>query len=163
MLTKNKLIELRKNIILNSAFLDDYKNNLYIKEKTACSFFDSYLDDLKEKYDPENKLDLIDLLDLYDNKENLYNYYISLDYDALSQDDYIAYYNDLIFSGCLLYGIEYGIDDYAIAATYYMKNGIMHINKITKNKIYYNGDDAYIIKLNHKYYLKDFIKTNYKY
>lgn len=164
MLSKNQLYNLRKNIVLNSLYLNDYQNNLYIKEKTACSFFDSYLEDLANTYDPDDKLDILELIDRYDNKENLYNYYRYLEIDPLPQDDYIAYYNDCIFAGCLLYGIEYGIEDFAIVASYYMDaRGNMKINKITRNKIHYDEDDAYIIKLNHKYYLKDFIKTNIKY
>lgn len=162
MLTKKQLKDLRNNITLNSLFLKDYENWYYIKPQSVCNFFNSFLDYIDNEYNFDN-MDLYDLLEQHDNIDEIYDYYIEScvdGYDPLSPDNYIAYYNDGIFAGVLLYDIEYGIDDYAIVASYYMnKYNVMVINKITKNKIYYDGNgDSYIKKYNRRYLLKDFIK-----
>ena len=48
MLTKNQLYNLRKQVTINSVMLKDYSNNMFISEKTACNFFDSYIEYLYE-------------------------------------------------------------------------------------------------------------------
>ena len=48
MLTKNQLKTLRNDVVLNSLFLKDYSNNLYIKNDNVCAFFDSYMEYLNE-------------------------------------------------------------------------------------------------------------------
>ena len=75
MLTKNQLKQLRKEIVLNSLYLKDYSNSLYIKEKTACAFFDSYIEYLYEiaTEDQFKSKDILDVIDRYDNIDNLYN------------------------------------------------------------------------------------------
>lgn len=168
MLTKKQLINLRKNICLNSLFLKDYENDLYIKNKTVCDFFDSYIENLYDIAKNENfkSDDIIDIIDKYDNAENLYNYYIDScvdGYDPLIKNDYIAYHNESLFAGCVIYDVRYGVYDYILCASYYInKYGYMIINKLTKNKIYYDSiGDVYIKKYNHRYYLNNFIKTNF--
>ena len=164
MLTKNQLKQLRNEITINSVFLKDYSNSLYIKEKTAFYFFDSFMDYIDNTYN-FNNMDFYELLEIHDNIDELYQYYCDscIDgYDPLLQDDYIAYFNNLIYAGCVIYNI----DDYkVVCATYYMnKYGNMIINKITRNKVYYDNDgDSYIKKCNNKYYLSNFIKTNIVY
>lgn len=162
MLTKNQLKQLRKEIVLNSLFLNDYNNSLFIKNKTVCAFMDSYIEYLYEIAHENNfKSDnIIDVLNEYDNIENLYNYYLCYDDDPLLQNDYIAVLTLSYFHGIVIYSI----DDYSvIVASYYNDgcNNVMHINRITKNNIFYNNTgDPYINKDGYKYYLNDFIKVS---
>ena len=80
MLTKNQLHSLRKQIILNSIYVTDYANNLGIENKTACDFFDGYVEYLSELAKENNEeLDF----DKYDTEENLENWYNCFDTDPL--------------------------------------------------------------------------------
>lgn len=73
-ITEKQLIELRKQIILGSLFIKDYKNTFGIDENIVCSFFDGYLDFLDEViHEQEENQDISfwDAVKEYDNSENL--------------------------------------------------------------------------------------------
>ena len=160
MLTKKQLKQLRNEITLNSLYLKDYNNSLFIKEKTVCDFFNSYIEYLYEIVSDET-LDIYDILDKYDNDNRLYNYYLSCcidNYDPLLQDEYIAIYNINVYYAIVIYSVEYSLIDYVYTS---MVDGYRQIKRITKNKIYYDKkDNAYIKVYNKKYYLSEFIKVN---
>lgn len=164
MLTKNQLKTLRNEICLNSLYLKDYSNSFYIKEKTVCDFFNSFMDHIDDYYN-FNNMDYYEVLKKHDNIDEIWKYYCDscMDgYDPLLQDDYIAYFNNLMQAGCVIYEID---DNKVVCASYYMnKYGNMIINKITKNTIYYdNNGDPYIKKYGNRYLLSNFIKTNIVY
>lgn len=165
MLTKRQLKQLRNEIVLNSLFYKDYSNSLYIKEKTACDFFDGYVEYLLEIAQENNiKTDsILDIIYLYDNINNLWNYYNLIEGDALPRDNYIAYKNDSVFSGLVIYYLS---SDYVICASYFLSGYDNHFNndKTTRNKLYYSSkkDDYYFIKHKTRYYLKDFMRVDYE-
>lgn len=69
---------LRQQIVLNSVYYADYRNNFGIDEHKVCNFFDGYISFLTEleieKYGKE--LDNIsDFFDEFDNEENLKEWY----------------------------------------------------------------------------------------
>ena len=157
MLSKRQLKELRKQIILNSLYLKDYDNNLYIKSKNVCDFFDSYIEELSEKYNTND----IDEILKHDNIDELWNYYKYLEFDPLFQNDYIATKSLTNFSSIVIYDVNYGLDNYVIIAFVYSKdlNGSSN-SKLTKNKIYCDNDgNAYFIKNKCKYYLSEFVRV----
>lgn len=166
MLTKTQLKQLRNEIVLNSLFLKDYENSFYIYGKTCCDFFDSYVNYLYElaTENNDNKLDIMNIIDKYDNIENLYNYYLMFACDPLPRDGYIAFINDTVFSGVFIYDFDIHIEDWVIAASFYhsQKDGLK-VDKITKNKLYYDcKKEAYYFNKNkRKYYLNDFIKRGF--
>lgn len=159
MLTKKQLKQLRNEIVLNSLFLKDYSNTLYISEKTACSFFDSYIENLYDiaSDDGFNSKDIIDIIDKYDNIDNLYNYYMDCcidGYDPLLKDDYIAY----IFIGIGYSILIYDVSDYKIKVAAMIDN---KISKITSNSVFYdNNGDPYFKKYGYKYYLSEAIRKD---
>lgn len=158
MLTKNELKKLRKEIILNSLFLKDYSNSLFIKEKTAYDFFNSYIEYLYELND-EKLINLWDILDRFDNIKNLWNYYFSFNSDSLCKDDYIAIKSLMYGYGIVIYDIN---DNYVISAAYETIGAENRFSneKITRNKIYYDSNgDPYFNKYRQKHYLRDFIKV----
>ena len=78
---------LRKQIILNSLFISDYRNTFGIDPHVVCDFFDSYLSYLDEEmmqtipgYDD---LQFFDLLPKFDTEENLWNWYCCYEDDPL--------------------------------------------------------------------------------
>lgn len=78
---------LRKQIILNSLFISDYRNTFGIDPHVVCDFFDSYLSYLDEEmrltipgYDDSHFFD--HLLD-FDTEENLWNWYCCYEDDPL--------------------------------------------------------------------------------
>ena len=79
MLTKGQLAQLRKEICLNSLFLDDYENSLGIDKRTVCAFFEGYTEYLEDLMQDEvedfDDGDFFDWLGKYDNTENLWGYY----------------------------------------------------------------------------------------
>lgn len=90
MLNKEELKQLRKEIVLNSLFLNDYKNSVGIRKKDACNFFDSYLEYLSDLSKEDNKnMDIIDIIDKYDTTYNLYNFYCLYEDDPLKKMDAI--------------------------------------------------------------------------
>lgn len=157
MLTRKQLKQLKNEIVLNSLFLKDYSNTLYISKKTVYNFFEAYIENLYDiaENDDFNSKDIIDIIDKYDNIDNLYNYYINscIDgYDPLLKDDYIAY----IFIGVGYSILIYDVSDYKIKVAAMIDN---KISKITSNSIFYdNAGDPYFKKYGYKYYLKEAIR-----
>lgn len=63
-LTLEEVLELRQQIVLNSLFVSDYRNNMGVDPRAACDFFDgfmcyccaaNYLQLLKSDYPQLNK------------------------------------------------------------------------------------------------------------
>lgn len=76
-LTEKSLIQLRKEITLNSLFISDYENSFGISPKQVCEFFDgflSYIDELMEENGVADK-DYWDEFSSYDTEENLLAWY----------------------------------------------------------------------------------------
>lgn len=164
MMTYNNFKKLRNEIVLNSLFLKDYSNSFYIKNKTACAFFDSAIEYINDDYKEKNNKDI----DIYDiTTEMLYNYYKMLEYDPLASDDYIAYcYNtccNAISDGLFIYEIKEGCDDYALityfinSAGYGIKTTSLRWYKIKSDR----QGDKYIEYKKHRYYLNNFIKASF--
>ena len=166
MLTKNQLKQLRKEIILNSEYLSDYNNSLFIKNKTVCAFMGSYIEYLYEIARKNNfKSDNItDVLNEYDNIENLYNYYLCYEKDPLLQDDYIAIKHINNSDIIAIYYITdcYLFNDYVYIA-FICLHGLHYENtKIRKYKIYESVQNGYYFKINNtRYYLNEFMRANY--
>lgn len=87
-MNREMLWKLRKEIILNSLFISDYRNTFGIDPHTVCDFFDSYLSYLDEEmcaaipnYDDSR---FFDLLPTYDTEENLWNWYCCYEEDPLA-------------------------------------------------------------------------------
>ena len=91
MLTKKQLKQLRDEIVLNSIFLKDYDNTLFIKRDRVCNFFNSFIEYIEEIYTEKHghsAYSYDDLFKEYDNINTLYDYYKYMEYDPLLQDDY---------------------------------------------------------------------------
>ncbi len=87
MLTKNQLLQLRKEIVLNSLYYSDYKNSFGIDEHIVCNFFDSYIEYLQELEKENNEdLSIDDFFNKYDTHENLIDYYF-----YMFEDDPLKY------------------------------------------------------------------------
>ena len=82
-LGKTQLKRLRSDIILNSLFIDDYKNRYEIDPHIVCDFFDGYMSYLgeleQEKYGKELE-DIEDFYKEFDNIENLWDWYCSIEW-----------------------------------------------------------------------------------
>ena len=159
MLTKNELKQLRSEITLNSLFLKDYENTLFIKPETVYNFFDSFLDYC---YENENyMLSIGDFLEKHDNINELYDYYLIYESDPLIKDDFIAHLFLTLYDAVVIYEID---NDYVITAFYHRFS--KHIigettSKLTKNKLYYNyAGDLYFIKNHRRYYINDFTRID---
>jgi hypothetical protein len=70
MLNKKELIKLRRQIVLNSIYTNDYHNDLDLYPPTVQSFFDGYIEFLDED-------------DLKESDDNLWHYYHMFDEDPL--------------------------------------------------------------------------------
>ena len=86
-MTSEMLWSLRKEIILNSLFVADYRNTFVIDPHLVCDFFDSYLSYLDEEmrltipsYDDTH---FFDHLSDFDTEENLWNWYCCYEDDPL--------------------------------------------------------------------------------
>lgn len=80
-LTSAELLQLRKEIILNSILIYDYTNSFGFNSWDICSFFDGYVSYLNELA-REDGYEGIDYLTKYDTEENLYSWFLC--YDDLS-------------------------------------------------------------------------------
>ena len=80
-LTSAELLQLRKEIILNSILVYDYTNSFGFNPWDICSFFDGYVSYLNELARADGYED-IDYLTKYDTEENLYSWFLC--YDDLS-------------------------------------------------------------------------------
>ena len=78
-LTLEEVFDLRKQIVLNSLYISDYKNNLGVDQSEACDFFDGFMDYIQEIAEEdgfpltENTYDVF--FGRYDNEENLENWW----------------------------------------------------------------------------------------
>ena len=81
-LTSAELLQLRKEIILNSILIYDYTNSFGFNPWDICSFFDGYVSYLEELAE-EDGYEGIDYLMKYDTEENLYSWFLC--YDDLSR------------------------------------------------------------------------------
>lgn len=162
MLTKNQLKTLRSSVALNSLFLKDYSNSLYIKKDNVRAFFDGYMEYLNElaKNDALNG-DVIDIIAKYDNINNLYNYYLMFDSDSLLQNDFIASKPINNSDAVVIYDVINGLDNYYVLSSIIYLSGYTSKNtKIVKNMIHRDSQgDAYIIKYNNRHYLDDFMRA----
>ena len=88
MLTKEQLLQLRKEIVLNSLYFNDYKNSFGIDKNLVYNFFDSYMEYLQELETENNEnLPINEFFNKYDTSENLIEYYFyCFDYDPLVID-----------------------------------------------------------------------------
>ena len=84
MFSKNKLKELREQIVLNSIYVHDYENNMGIEAKVCCDFFDGYVSYLQE-LEKENgeDLDFDEFFDKYDTTDNLWDWYCCFEDEPL--------------------------------------------------------------------------------
>lgn len=78
--TKEDLVNLRSQVVLNSVFTADYANNMGISDKSAGSFFDGYYDFIWElaEEDAGEKADMLThnyVMEHYDNPETLEEWY----------------------------------------------------------------------------------------
>lgn len=76
-LTDAALIDLRKQIVLNSIFNKDYENTYGLDEREVLNFFDGYVDYLSELMTEDGHTDeeFFDILKEYDTDENLISWY----------------------------------------------------------------------------------------
>lgn len=83
-MTSTELWKLRKEIILNSCNISDYKNSYGFDEKCMSDFFDGYYDYIWELAEEENECPTHKMvMQGYDNEKNLYawfNCYDDLDW-----------------------------------------------------------------------------------
>lgn len=54
MLNKNELQRLRNQIVLNSVYVADFRNNMGIDEHVCCAFFDGYMSYISELFYEEH-------------------------------------------------------------------------------------------------------------
>ena len=90
----DQLWHLRQQVVLNSIFTSDYRNDFEFDPESICNFFDGYLDYLWELakddgYEGGNELNDIQFVcDNYDNPDNLFDYYWGLDGEYLCDIQY---------------------------------------------------------------------------
>ena len=77
-LTSAELLQLRKEIILNSILIYDYTNSFGFNPWDICSFFDGYVSYLEELAE-EDGFESVDFLEEYDTEENLYSWFLCFD------------------------------------------------------------------------------------
>ena len=71
------IIDLRKQVYLNSLFFSDYENSYGIDSHQVCNFFDGFIDYISELMDEDGMSDedFFDNLDKYDTTDNLLEWY----------------------------------------------------------------------------------------
>lgn len=71
------IIDLRKQIYLNSLFFSDYENSYGIDSHQVCNFFDGFIDYISELMDEDGMSDedFFNNLDKYDTTDNLLEWY----------------------------------------------------------------------------------------
>ena len=81
--TKEKLWALRKEIVLNSLFIADYRNSLHIDPHMVCNFFDGFLEEVEMQMEEEipsfKDAQFFDYLPAYDTPDRLWDYYSSIE------------------------------------------------------------------------------------
>lgn len=168
MLNKKQLKQLRKEIVLNSIYLKDYDNTLFIKNKTVCDFFDSYIEYLyeiaSEKNIKVNDNNYYDVINKLDTINNLYDYYSYLEYDPLLNDDFIASKAINNSDSVVIYQIDdvCSYNPYIKVAYYYLDGLYMNTSKIKTLKLYDSVKRGYYFILDkRRYYIDDFMRVNY--
>ena len=162
MLNKKQLKQLRKEIVLNSIFLKDYDNTLFIKNKTVCDFFDSYIEYLYELASEKNINDN-DVFDKLDNINNLYDYYSLFEYDPLLHDDFISSKAINNSDSVVIYHIDdvYSYNPYIKVAYYYLDGLYMNASKIKALKLYESVKRGFYFILDKtRYYINDFVRVD---
>lgn len=85
---KEDLAKLRKEIVLNSLYTEDYENSFEIEPKKVQDFMDGYMEELNEILFDKKGKDFVNSLSsneyyneifALDNIDNLYNYYESIE------------------------------------------------------------------------------------
>ena len=83
--TKESLWALRREVMLNSLFIADYRNSRHIDPHVVCDFFDGFLEDVEARMEDEipgfNDVHFFDYLPKYDNPDTLWDYYCSIELD----------------------------------------------------------------------------------
>jgi len=156
--TRKQIKDLRKQIVLNSLFLDDYKNDLFIECDVCERFFSAYIDYLCEIANDE-KMDILDIFKKYDTISNLYAFY-HVNSEMLYQSDYIASKPVNNFDILCIYQI----DSEYIYVAFLSRNdytGYLCNEKIQKRKLYQTSKDAYFNYYGIRYKLSDFIKKDF--
>ena len=76
-LNTSQILDLRKEIVLNSLFLKDYENSFGIDAEECFTFFDGYCDYLFEIASEEGLRvnNFFEVIETYDNKENLLRWF----------------------------------------------------------------------------------------
>ncbi|HKM08490.1 MAG TPA: hypothetical protein VJ869_16145 [Sphaerochaeta sp.] len=76
-MTKEKLWELRQEIVLNSLYYADYENSMGYTTHSVCDFFDGYLSYIGELMEEDGFGDdhFFEQLPNYNTMENLWNWY----------------------------------------------------------------------------------------
>lgn len=87
-MTKEKLWELRQEIVLNSLYYADYENSMGYTPHSVSGFFDGYLYHLGElmKEDGFGDDQFFEKLPVYDTLENLWDWY-EADECSLEQEE----------------------------------------------------------------------------
>ena len=82
---KETLWGLRKEIVLCSIFVSDYRNTFGVGRHVCCEFFDGYSDYLQELMKENGIPDeqYFDVLDTYDTADNLYDWYCCFEEEPL--------------------------------------------------------------------------------
>ena len=81
-LTSAELSKLRKEIVLNSLYVSDYKNSFGFDANDICSFFDgyvSYLEEIAEEDGFTEWENIFKMFEEYDTEENLYCWFLCFD------------------------------------------------------------------------------------
>lgn len=73
-LTKNDLWSLRQQVVLNSLYVADYRNDLGYDEHKVCDFFDGYVSFLQEMADEYGTA-----WATLDSPEHLYDWFLCFD------------------------------------------------------------------------------------
>ena len=73
---RDALWQLRKEIVLNSLFMSDYRNSFGFTTRSVCDFFDGYVEYLEELATEQygNACSLDQIFE-FDNAENLFDWY----------------------------------------------------------------------------------------
>lgn len=79
---KEKLWELRKEIILGSMYYSDYDNSFNIPRRTCFSFFDGFVEYcfIIENENENGLTEYDDIYNKYDNADELWNYFYGLEF-----------------------------------------------------------------------------------
>ena len=78
--TKQDLWALRRQVVLGSLFVSDYRNDMGIDPRWLCDFFNGYLDFMEEvALEDGEEIDhskCLDFMDAHDNPELLLEWYL---------------------------------------------------------------------------------------